>query len=647
MSSEKQDPSDLPAANQQSQQQQQPQPFTEEDLEAQRVISTHSSLGSRVSRAATHADNNFGRNLALTRTETAASLAELGLSTTRPQVDPNFPSLRPEGEPEFPEEYTLETETGLVPVMSLRQIRSDISGTSLSRRRTNRLAALGGGLPTHKEEPERRPSTTPGPNAPPTDEEEELPKEQPLEGGSEEEIEFVTFLINDPENPQNWSHAYKWTVTLIASFLVLAVAYGSAAPTGGLSLIMERFNVSLEVANLTVAIMVIGFAVGPLLWSPLSEQIGRRPVYIVSLTLYVIFNIPCAVAKNIGTLLVCRFLCGVFASSVLSLAGGSIADVWETEHRGFAIAYFAAAPYCGPVFGPIVSGWINVGSGRYSLLFWVNFAFAGAASLVMASVPETYAPVILKRRAKRLRKETGNPNIMTEQEALKLSFKELLETVLVRPMTMMLTEPVLDLMNLYIVMIYSLLYGFFFAYPVIFVKLHDYNDGIIGLMFIPILIGAIFALMVTPICEKKYIQICKKREPTPEDRLVGAMIGAPFIPIALYLLGATSYKHVIWVGQASSGIPFGFGMVMCYYSVNNYIIDSYTEYAASALAAKVFMRSGGGAGFCLFTGIMYSSKRPGLQGSSYLLAGLATLMVVIPFLFYKKGAAIRARFTHV
>lgn len=600
------------------------------DLEAQRTNSSTGSFssGDFPQRTPTHNDANFGKTL--TKSETVASLQELGLSRTR-VIDPNYPEVRADVVPEFPEEFTIETQTGLVPVASLRQVRSGGSvGPTLTRRRTRMTPYL---VP-HEEHDEHQ-------------DEQQLqePKESLEKKRTSDDVEFVTFVFNDPENPHNWSRTYKWIVTLIASFLVLAVAYGSAAPTGGLNLIMEKFGVSLEVANLTVAIMVMGFAVGPLIWSPLSEQIGRRPVYIISMSLYVIFNIPCALAPNIGCLLACRFLCGVFSSSGLSLAGGSIADVWKTEERGYAIAYFAAAPYCGPVFGPIVSGWINVGSGRYDLLFWVNFAFAGFAGLLMASIPETYAPVILKRRARKLRKETGNPNIMTEQEALKLNFKQLLETVLIRPVSMMLTEPVLDLMNLYIVLIYSLLYGFFFCFPVIFNELYGYNDGITGLMFIPILIGALFALFTTPILEKQYTKICQRREPTAEDRLIGAMIGAPFIPIALYILGATSYKHIIWVGPASSGLPFGYGMVLCYYSVNNYIIDCYTAYAASALAAKVFMRSGGGAAFCLFTGIMYSSKRPGLQGSSYLLAGIATLMVLIPFGFYKYGAAIRAKLT--
>lgn len=576
-----------------------------EDVELQ-VSQSNSSGSYPASRIPTAYDDSGNHDLALTKTETVTSLLSLGVSRSRPSIDPNFPAIR-SARPEFPEEYTLETETGLVPVSTLRQVRTLDN------------------VPEAQEES--------------SEEAVDLSEKEDLEKVSDD-IQFVTFTIDDPENPQNWSRSFKWIITCIASFLVLAVAFGSAAPTGGMILIVNKFNVSIEVANITVAIMVIGFAVGPLIWSPLSEQIGRRPVYIISMFLYIIFNIPCALAPNIGALLVCRFLCGVFASSALSLAGGSIADVWKTEERGFAIAYFAAAPYCGPVFGPLISGWITVGTNRFDLLWWINMAFAGVAGVLICILPETYAPIILKRRAQRLRKETGNNNIMTEQESLKLSHSELIKTVLIRPMILIATQPVLDLMNLYIVLIYSLLYGFFFAYPVIFPQLYGYNDGITGLMFIPILMGAAIALFVTPFIERKYMALCHRREPTPEDRLIGAMIGAPFVPIALYILGATSYSHVLWLGPASSGLPFGFGMVMCYYSVNNYIIDSYTEYAASALAAKVFMRSGGGAAFSLFTGIMYQS-RLGLNGASYLLAGLATVMLFIPFLFYRYGASAR------
>lgn len=513
------------------------------------------------------------------------------------RLDYNYPDVGRRDEPVFPDEYVVETRSGLVPQTTLERVRSQASAVTA--------------------------------------------RDPDLEKA--EKNEFVTFTVGDPEHPYNWSRLYRWYITMVASSLVVCVAYGSSIVTGGLGLIEDKYHVSLEVAILTCSIMVCGFAVGPLLWSPLSEIIGRRPVYIISLALYVIFNIPCALAPNIGGLLVCRFLCGVFSSSGLSLAGGTIADIWSIEERGMAIAYFAAAPYCGPVVGPIVTGWITVGSGRLDLFFWTNMGFAGVIMILIGLVPETYAPLILKRRAAKMRKETGNPNIITEQEQHKLTLREIARTSLIRPITMIMTEPVLDLMCMYIVLIYAMLYAFFFAYPVIFPKLYNYNDGQIGLMFIPILIGAAFSLMVTPLIEKQFRKVCEQRAPTPEDRLIAALIGAPFIPIAFFLLGATSFKHIIWVGPASSGIAFGFGMVLCYYSVNNYIIDSYQKYAASALAAKVFLRSGGGAAFPLFTTQLYNTC--GLQWGSWLLAFIGVGMAFIPYLFYIFGAKLRAKLT--
>lgn len=424
------------------------------------------------------------------------------------------------------------------------------------------------------------------------------------------------------------------------SAFVICAAYGSSSMASGLFLINEKFHVSTEVSTLACSLMVLGFAVGPLLWAPLSEQIGRRPVYIISFGLYVIFNIPVALAPNIGTVLVCRFLCGVFSASALTNVGASLVDM-HNETRSLAIAFFSFAPYSGPVLGGIVNGFIAVDARRYDLIVWVNMAFAGVMWIAVGLIPETYAPVILKRRAKKMRKETGNPKIMTEQEATPMSIMGLINDCLLRPMKFIFTEPILVLVCAFVALIYSLLYAFFFAYPVIFNELYGYEDDMVGLMFIPILIGAGLALTTTPLLEFRYMKIAKTRRMIPEDRLVGAMIGSPFPCIALFILGATSYKHIIWVGPASSGIAFGYGMVLIYYSLNNYIIDTYAKYAASALATKVFLRSGGGAAFPLFTPQMY--RKLGLQWASWLLAFISLAMIAIPFLFYRYGKQLRAK----
>lgn len=562
--------------------------------------------------------------LKVTRTETVKSLAELGVLRDIPVPDINAP---PVTDPIFPEEYTLETETGLVPVQTLQSMgRVKLRVT----RRRSQILAQEADLdfdPAKIAQLEKEES------------EEMSAKINKLEE-LDPEIQFVTFTPGDPENPHNWNSTLRWIYTIILSILVICAAYGSSLIALGLFLINEKFHVSEEVSTLACSLMVLGFAVGPLIWAPLSEQIGRRPVYIISFGLYVIFNIPVALAPNIGTVLVCRFLCGVFSALALTNVGASLVDI-HNETRSLAIAFFSFAPYSGPVFGGVVNGFISVDSGRYDLMVWVNMAFAGVMWIIVALIPETYAPVILKKRAKRLRKETGNPKIMTEQEATPLSVKELINDCLVRPLKFVVTEPILVLVCGFVALIYSLLYAFFFAYPVIFGELYGFKDDKVGLMYIPILIGAGLALTTTPILEKKYAALVKRRKPEPEDRLVGAMLGSPFPCISLFILGATLYKHIIWVGPASSGIAFGYGMVLIYYSLNNYIIDTYAKYAALALATKVFLRSGGGAAFPLFTTQMY--HRLGLQWASWLLAFISLAMIAIPFSFYKFGKQLRAK----
>lgn len=566
--------------------------------------------------------NSRANQLKLTKTETVKSLQDLGVTSAAPVPDINAPQTAKNNI--FPEEYTMETPSGLVPVATLQSMGRTAS--ALSRTRTKQLNRTAtNSSSTGKEEME--------------EEETEEREDQSGENELDPEIEFVTFVTGDPENPHNWPSWVRWSYTVLLSILVICVAYGSACISGGLGTVEKKYHVGMEAAILSCSLMVIGFSLGPLIWSPVSDLYGRRVAYFVSMGLYVIFNIPCALAPNLGCLLAFRFLCGVWSSSGLCLVGGSIADMFPSETRGKAIAFFAFAPYVGPVVGPLVNGFISVSTGRMDLIFWVNMAFAGVMWIISSAIPETYAPVILKRKAARLRKETGNPKIMTEQEAQGVSMSEMMRACLLRPLYFAVTEPVLVATCFYVCLIYSLLYAFFFAFPVIFGELYGYKDNLVGLMFIPIVIGALWALATTFYCENKYLQIVKQRKPTPEDRLLGAKIGAPFAAIALWVLGATAYKHIIWVGPASAGLAFGFGMVLIYYSLNNYIIDCYVQYASSALATKVFLRSAGGAAFPLFTIQMYHKLN--LHWGSWLLAFISTAMIALPFAFSYWGKGLR------
>ncbi|KAK5241980.1 Synaptic vesicle transporter SVOP, partial [Exophiala xenobiotica] len=125
---------------------------------------------------------------------------------------------------------------------------------------------------------------------------------------------MVVFGPADPENPRNFSKTRKWVITMTLSWVCFAVAFSSAVITPGILGVAEHFHTSEEVALLTITLFVVGFGIGPLVFGPLSELYGRWIVYVATFGVAIIFMVPCAVAKNIQTLLVCRAIDGIAIS---------------------------------------------------------------------------------------------------------------------------------------------------------------------------------------------------------------------------------------------------------------------------------------------------------------------------------------------
>ncbi|KAL1963943.1 hypothetical protein VTN77DRAFT_7618 [Rasamsonia byssochlamydoides] len=459
--------------------------------------------------------------------------------------------------------------------------------------------------------------------------------------GKLEDWKLVTFKIDDPENPKNWSKAMKWYCTMIVAFTCFVVAFCSSVITAGLDGPTKTFHVSMEVSLIQITVFVVGFGVGPMMFAPLSEMLGRRPVYAGTLLLAVIFEIPCAVAPNIGTLIVCRAIDGIAFSAPMTLVGGTLADLWRNEERGVPMAAFSAAPFIGPAIGPLVGGFLYDAKG-WRWLYWIQLILAGAAwFLITFTVPETYAPALLKKRAKKLRKTENDPKYVTEQELDARPLGEQLRMFLLRPFQLLFLEPIVLFISVYMSVLYGLLYMFFVAYPIVYQEGKGYSPGITGLMFIPLAIGVIASAFCSPFVNKHYLKLCKKHggKPPAEVRLIPMMFSCWFIPVGLFIFAWTSYPHVHWIGPAIGGLPVGFGFIFLYNSANNYLVDTYQHQAASALAAKTFLRSMWGAGCVLFTIQMY--HRLGYQWASTLLAFLALACCAIPYVFWFYGARIR------
>ncbi|KAK5726253.1 Synaptic vesicle transporter SVOP [Elasticomyces elasticus] len=286
--------------------------------------------------------------------------------------------------------------------------------------------------------------------------------------GKKEEYELVTFTEGDKDNPKNWSKKYKWYCTMTVAITCFSVAFNSAVITADMKGVSETFHVSTEVSLLTITLFVIGFGVGPMVFAPLSEIVGRRPIYASTLLFALIFIIPCAVAKNIGTLLVCRFIDGIAFSAPMTLVGGTLADLWRSEERGVPMAVFSAAPFAGPAIGPLVGGFTSDALG-WRWLYWLQLILSGFCYILIAfTVPETYAPSILARRAKKMRKELNDAKYVTEQDLDLRPLSERLRIFLLRPFQLLFMEPIVLFVSIYMSVLYGLLYMFFVAFPVIY-----------------------------------------------------------------------------------------------------------------------------------------------------------------------------------
>lgn len=261
-------------------------------------------------------------------------------------------------------------------------------------------------------------------------------------------------------------------------------------------------------------------------FAPLSEILGRRIIYGTTLFLAVIFIIPCALAPNIQTLLVCRAIDGIAFSAPMTLVGGTLADLWRTEERGVPMAAFSAAPFIGPAIGPLVGGFLSDAT-NWRYLYWLTLALSGVVwILITFTVPETYAPTILKTRAAKLRKETGSSSHVTEAELDLRPFAERLRIFLVKPFQLLFGEMIVFLLSVYMSVLYGLLYMFFVAFPIVYQGGKGYSASKTGLAFIPLAVGVICSAICAPAVNKHYLKVSIKYDgkPPAEMRLIPMMV---------------------------------------------------------------------------------------------------------------------------
>ncbi|KAI4707121.1 hypothetical protein J4E89_008060 [Alternaria sp. Ai002NY15] len=428
-------------------------------------------------------------------------------------------------------------------------------------------------------------------------------------------------------------------MSVMNSTMTSSLAAGATAP------ISRHFNQTNEYALiLPTSMYLVGYACGPMLWGPLSESYGRKGTMVISFAFFTIFSIASALSPNFASLVIFRLLVGVGGSCAISVVGGICADIYHNpKYRGRSMAIFMAATTFGPILGPPISGFISVIS--WSWAFWIGVILAGATWPLFYFFDETYGPTILKRRAKRLRKETGNENIIAPLELEKTDFNHIVTVILTRPLRMICFEPLVLFTCLYLSYAYAIFYIFLQSYPIIFTGIYHFNAGETGLAFLPIGVGALISAGIYLSWDWYLARAQRLNRPWSRNeemrRLPLACIAGPFFVISAFWLGWTSREDIHWIVPTLAGILFGMGYLCLFMALLNYLVDAYEVFAASAMAAASLSRSSFGAVLPFAAKPMYRTM--GVAWATSLLGFFSLALCVVPFVFVRWGGRMRDR----
>lgn len=434
----------------------------------------------------------------------------------------------------------------------------------------------------------------------------------------------------------------------------------------GLTAIAKDLHITNQVElEMTLSIFVLAYSIGPLFLGPLSEIYGRAIVLQLANLFFLVFNIACGVAQTKSQMIVFRFLSGLGGSAPLSVSfpsyspsrsasiliwsqigGGVMSDCFRAEERGRAVSIYSLAPLLGPAVGPIAGGFIAENT-TWRWCFFSTSILTGVIQFVgLFILQETYGPALLNRKAKKLRKETQDPSWHTEYEDANRTLTSLLSTSLRRPFILIATQPIIQVLALFMAYIYGLMYLMLASFPGLWTGADHYNEsvGIGGLNYISLGLGFFIGSQLSARLIDRIYKKLKARNGgvgTPEFRTPLLLIGALAIPAGLFIYGWTAQYRTHWVVPNIGAVVFAIGAIMSFQCIQTYLVDAYTRYAASALAAITVLRSLAGFGFPLFAQYMYNALDYGWGNSLLAFVGIG-IGIPAPLLLWKYGAKLRA-----
>ncbi|CAI7644318.1 unnamed protein product [Penicillium discolor] len=473
--------------------------------------------------------------------------------------------------------------------------------------------------------------------------------ETDVESVKRNKVIIVTFEGDcDTMDPHNWTLTRRMFTTILTSLTGFVIFWSSAIDATAYTTTKKVYGTTPVIQALPTAVFLMGTGLGAVVTGPISEVLGRNPVYIPTMIGFMLFDMGAGLSKTVVQRIVCRGLAGFFGSAPAILAAASLVDVWSRIERVYTFPMFAIILFTGPLVGPIPGAFaVNAHSVSWRWVDWMTVILAGIVLIpVVLFLPETYSPVLLYWKAKELRRLTGDNRYRSPLEFRKATFTHRLRASLYRPFQLFVTEPIILIHAFSLSLLFMILYAFIAGYVSIYELANDFSPTSTAIAFLGIEVGVLLSALVIPVSMwllRRDIYRSRGRgqqRPDPEISLYMAMFGAPFVPISLFWMGWTARIEISFWSPLVASAFFGFGTICLFVSGYQYVADAFEAYAASALSSLQLLRLVCAGGMRIAAEPMY--KKLGNGWTLTLLGGASFLFLPVPYLLYWKGYKIRS-----
>ncbi|KAI4152113.1 MAG: hypothetical protein LQ340_003098 [Diploschistes diacapsis] len=439
---------------------------------------------------------------------------------------------------------------------------------------------------------------------------------------------LIEFSENDPGDPRNFSKRRKYANIAVIALMAVLSPLASAMFNPGIPIITKDLKTTESAVMASTTGFLVFLGIGPLVLAPLSETFGRRKLYLICFSVFVVAMRLLANETDFWT-----------------DGGGTLSDMFVPSERAGVYGYYLMGPLLGPAIGPLFGGLIN----EFLSWRWIFGALTIVCSVNTLAgfflLQETYAPAILAARKAEYERNSPNtycyyPGEDTRPTRTKMFYS------MQRPLKILFLQPIVLTMAMYQAILFGTMYALYTNYPRIFgSEPYNFSSLQTGLLYLAPGGGSFLTVvLIVPRIDTIFNALTRKHNgiPKPEYRLPLANVGSVLVPLSLLWFGWCIQKQVHWAAAVASMPFFSIGQQIVFSSVQNYYIDAFEKYAASAIAAGAVFRAVVGGVVPVISPSLFAGL--GYGWGFTLLAGLGVLLSPGPPLFYYYGPMLRERF---